>query len=280
MIQIEKLSFSYSRKGNPALDGITAAVGPGIHLLIGENGAGKTTLLHLMAGVALPSSGSIRIDATDPSSDHPDEKGHTFLLEENTSVAMKTIRKFAEAHSRFYPNFSHKQFCDNLHTFGLTGDEPIRKLSLGNRKKTLLAYALALGVDLLLLDEPTNALDIQSKEQLKGMIARNISDNQTVVVSTHTISELENLFDGAMILRGGRLLWTGSAEMVSDRLAFERSRFQDEDALYTEQIPGGYVSILPAIQGAPTNVDWRMLYSALYSPACDAVLSHLNDSRS
>lgn len=277
MIQLEKLSFSYSRKGMPALDGLSAAVGPGIHLLVGENGAGKTTLLHLLAGIARPASGTLLIDGINPASDNPGEKGKTFLLEENMSFPMGTVRKFAELHSRFYPNFSNRQFCDNLHTFGLTGDEPLRKISLGNRKKALLAYALALGVDTLLLDEPTNALDIQSKEHLKTLIAKNISDNQTLVISTHTVSELENLFDGAMILRGGKLLWSGSSEDVAERLAFAHTRTEHPEALYSERQPGGFYSVLPACDSNPTNVDWRMLYSAIYSPEGGKVLSLLSN---
>ncbi len=275
MIELNKLTFSYSKKGIPALHDLDGRIEPGIHLLAGENGAGKTTLLHLLAGVALPTDGAVLINGADPASDSPALKGNTFLLEENTSFPLKTIRKFAEMHSPFYPNFSHKTFCDNLHAFGLTGDEPMKSLSLGTRKKAQLAYALALGVDTLLLDEPTNALDIESKEVLKTLIASNIAQNQTLIVSTHTVSELENLFDGALIMKKGNLLWAGTEQEATERLAFEKSRSLDPEALYSENQLGGYYSILPAIEGEPTNVDWRLLYSALHSPKSDDVLNQL-----
>lgn len=278
MIELNNLNFSYSKKGVPALLGLDGRIEPGIYLLAGENGAGKTTLLHLIAGVAEPTGGSLFINGRNPASDSPAEKGKTFLLEENTSFPLKTIRKFAEMHSPFYPNFSHKRFCENLHAFGLTGDEPMKKLSLGTRKKALLAYVLALGVDTLLLDEPTNALDIESKEILKTLIASNISENQTLIISTHTVSELENLFDGALIMRKGNLLWAGTEQEATDRLAFEKSRAPEPDALYSESNLGYYNSILPAIEGEPTNVDWRLLYSALHSPKCSDVLKELKKS--
>lgn len=275
MIEINNLTFSYSKKGTPALLGLDGRIEPGIHLLAGENGAGKTTLLHLLAGIALPSDGSILINGLDPASDYPIQKGKTFLLEENTTFPLKTIRKFAESHSRFYPTFSNKRFCDNLHAFGLTGDEPVKSMSLGTRKKALLAYALALGTDTLLLDEPTNALDIESKEILKTLIASNLSDEQTLIISTHTVSEFENLFDGALMMRGGQLLWAGTLQEAADRLAFEKSRSMDEDALYYESGLGYYYSILPALPDEPTNVDWRLLYSALHSPKWNDVLTQL-----
>lgn len=275
MIELDNLTFSYSGKGVPALLALDGRIEPGIHLLAGENGAGKTTLLHLLAGVARPSSGSIRIDGSDPASDNPADKGKTFLLEENTTFPMATIRKFAERHSIFYPAFSNIRFCDNLHAFGLTGDEPMRRLSLGTRKKALLAYSLALGVEFLLLDEPTNALDIESKEILKTLIASNISEEQTVIISTHTVSELENLFDGAMIMMKGRLLWNGTEQEATERLAFEKTRTPDPEAIYSESKLGYYNSILPAIEGDPTVADWRLLYSALHSPQGNEVLNLL-----
>ncbi|MDE5791451.1 MAG: ABC transporter ATP-binding protein [Muribaculaceae bacterium] len=277
MIELNNLTFSYYKKGVPALLGLDGRIEPGIHLLAGENGAGKTTLLHLIAGVASPTAGSVLINGNDPASDSPAEKGKAFLLEENTSFPMKTIRKFAEAHSPFYPNFSHKRFCENLQAFGMTGDEAMKKLSLGTRKKALLAYALALGVDTLLLDEPTNALDIESKETLKALIASNISEHQTLIISTHTVAELENLFDGAMIMMRGTLLWSGTEDETAERLAFEKTRTPDPEALYSESQLGYYNSIFPAIEGEPTNVDWRLLYSALHSPKGADVLKQLKN---
>ncbi|MDE6237677.1 MAG: ABC transporter ATP-binding protein [Muribaculaceae bacterium] len=275
MIEIKNLTFSYSKKGEPVLHNLEGCIKPGIYLLAGENGAGKTTLLHLLAGVASPSSGAILIDGIYPDSDNPAEKGDIFLLEENTLFPLKSIRKFAKYHSRFYPAYSEERFLNNLHAFGLTGDEPAKSLSLGNRKKSLLAYVLALGVKTLLLDEPTNALDIESKDVLRSLIASNIGENQTLIVSTHTVSELENLFDGAIMMRKGDLLWCGTAEDASSRLAFEKSRYSEPDALYEESQLGYYDSILPVVGDESTNVDWRLLYSALHSPKSDAVLNQL-----
>ena len=152
----------------------------------------------------------------------------------------------------------------------------MKTLSLGNRKKAQLAYVLALGVDVLLLDEPTNALDIQSKEILRKIIVSSLDDNQTILVSTHTVSELENLFDGAVMLTRSHLLFAGTEEAVTRRLAFEVTRMPDPDALYSEIQIGRVLSILPALQEEETTrVDWRLLYSSLHSPQRDIILSTL-----
>lgn len=276
MIELHDIVFSYRRKGLPALSEVTARIGSGVHLLVGENGAGKTTLLHLIAGVSSPTSGECKIDGTDSSSHKPSEMGKTFLLEENMFFPGNSIQDFAKLHSGFYPNFSEEKFLDNLNAFGLTGYEKFKHQSLGNRKKAQLSYVLALGVDVLLLDEPTNALDIQSKETLRKLLATSVDNNQTVIVATHTVSELENLFDGALILNKSHLLYSGTVEEVSQKLSFEVLRMPDPDALYQEIQVGRVLSIsLANNSDNETKVDWRLLYSALHSAQRDNILKIL-----
>ncbi|MDE6298784.1 MAG: ABC transporter ATP-binding protein, partial [Muribaculaceae bacterium] len=136
-------------------------------------------------------------------------------------------------------------------------------------------YALALGVDLLLLDEPTNALDIQSKGVLKSLIVRNLSSDQTLIVATHTVSELENLFEGAIMLSKSELLFAATEEHITERLAFPVTSAPVEDALYSETQLGKYLNIVAA-EGEETRPDWRLLYSALYSPSKDKLLTIIN----
>lgn len=276
MIELKNVSYSYGRNSLPALDDVTVAVRPGIYLLAGENGAGKTTLLHLIAGVKHPDLGECLIDGVESSTNKPSKMGRTFLLEENMFFPGKTIRSFAKLHSGFYPDFSPQKFEDNLRAFGLNGFEPLKSLSLGNRKKSQLAYALALGVDVLLLDEPTNALDIQSKETLVKLLASNISEHQTLIVATHTVGELETLFDGALMITRSRLLFAGTAEALSEKISFKISRMPEPSSLYSEIQIGRVMGIYPRKQNEePTNVDWRLFYSALHSPQRDALLGFL-----
>lgn len=282
MITLKNIVFSYRRNATPALSDVTASIGPGVHLLVGENGAGKTTLLHMIAGLLCPSSGECLIDGKPAATDTPSEMGRTFMLDENMFFPGKSINDFARLHTRFYPRFSPQKFADNLSAFGLTGNELFKHQSLGNRKKARLAYALALGVDVLLLDEPTNGLDIQSKETLRRLLASGVSPSQTVIVATHTVSELENLFDAGLVLNRSSLVYAGTNEEVSRRLSFDVLRMPDPDALYQEIQVGRVLAIKPVteLNVEETKVDWRLLYSALHSDRRNAVLNHLKEVKS
>lgn len=276
MIELKDITYSYRKSLSPALSGITATIEPGMVLLAGENGSGKTTLLKILGGLLHPSAGECLIDGAAADSNNPCEMGKAFFLDERMFFPGKTIREFAAMHSRFYPSFSNENFIGALNDFGLTGDEPMKSLSLGNLKKSQLAYVLALGVDVLLLDEPTNALDIESKTALKRLIATSLSDTQTVIVSTHTVGELDTLFDSTIMLTRSRLTYAGQAEEICDRLSFEVSRIPNPDALYFEIQAGRVLNIVPADPDKPTRVDWRLLYSALHSSYAEKIISLLN----
>ncbi|MDE6008405.1 MAG: ATP-binding cassette domain-containing protein, partial [Muribaculaceae bacterium] len=245
----------------------------------GCNGAGNTTLLRMMAGGIAPQSGSCTVYGSDPGCDVPSQRGKTFFVEDNMEFPGKCIHDFAKMHSRFYPTFSPKLLNENLKAFGLSGFEPMKNLSYGNKKKTQIAYALALGVDLLLLDEPTNGLDIESKAILKSLLARSMRDNQTIIVATHTVYDLDSLFEGALMMQGSNLLFSGLEEDVVSRLAFPITSTPHPQAIYSETNLGRYLNITEA-EDEETKVDWRLLYSALHSPKRDEILTILNSNSS
>ncbi len=200
---------------------------------------------------------------------------NVFLLEDFMNFPGKTIRVFQKLHSRFYPNFSEALFNENLKAFGQTGNEPMESHSLGNRKKAQLAYVLALGVKVLLLDEPANALDIEGRETLRKLLVTNMRDDQIIIVSTHTLADLENLFDGALIMHQSYLLFAGTEEYVADKIAFEYSNDRDSEALYSENIAGRYLNMHPAQGHDETRVDWKALYLALHSDKSQRIISQL-----
>lgn len=274
MIELKDITFAYRKGFKPALLNVNGTVGSGLYLLAGENGAGKTTLLHVIAGLARPLAGECLIDGVPSASDNPLEMGHQFLLEENMYFPGKTIRKFAKIHSQFYPGFSEEKFTENLGIFGQTGNEPLRSLSLGNVKKAQLAYVLALGVKVLLLDEPTNALDIEGREMFRKMLASSMTPEQTVIVSTHTVNDLEKLFDGALVMHGSRMLFAGTQEDVASRLSFEYGANADPWALYSENQTGRFLNIYPADK-EETMVDWRAFYMSLHSMNSEKILTQL-----
>lgn len=276
MIKINNVSFKYSKSSRNALVNINAEVQTGINLLVGENGAGKSTLLFAIAGLLPPQTGSIKIDGTPATSMIPSLKSEVFMLDEDLKITATTIRKFAVLHSRFYPNFSKETFENNLASFGLTGDELIRRQSLGNRKKSLLSYVLALGVKVLLLDEPTNGLDIQSKDTLRRIIASTTSEEQTIIISTHNVGEFKNLYDGFIAIHKGNLQLAASADRITEVLEFAVFPTKMSDALYSELCIGGYASICEASGETCSDIDWELLYKALMSQSGNKITSLFN----
>lgn len=278
MIELNNLTYCY-RRGFVAIDDVTATVVPGIHLLLGENGAGKTTLLRLMAGLLIPTSGNCIVDGKDMRLREPSTKKSVFMLPDTTEIPTKSIREFAKLHSRFYPTFSREVFEENLREFELTGDENFLQLSLGLRHKTLLAYAVALCVDVLLLDEPANGLDITSKKALRHILARATSPEQTVIISTHTVSDLRELYDGVIVLSHGRLLLSKQSWEISERISCVSSPIPPYNSIFMEQGPGVFHSIVANESGEPTDLNYGLLYSALMSNARERLLDTINNPK-
>lgn len=274
MIDIKNLSFNYN-KGYKALDNINANLGAGVHLLLGENGAGKTTLLHVIAGLLFAKEGSCSIDGNDISLRRPSDMSKVFFMPEDITFPAKNINDFAKIHSQFYPTFNEEIFRQNLEIFHLTGNESFSSLSLGNRKKANLAYVMALGSDVLLLDEPTNGLDINAKKELLKIMVGSLREDQTVIVSTHTVWDLKNLFESVMMLRRGNLLLSMTTEELGSKLSFMASTAPSPNALYIEQDMDGFRWIEKNIDGNETEINFSLIYSALMSNAAQNVLDAL-----
>lgn len=131
-------------------------------------------------------------------------------------------------------------------------------MSLGNRKKFFLSFILACNTRLLLLDEPTNGLDILGKRVFRQILASEINEERTVVVSTHLISDLENLLSDVIIINDNRMAINATIDNVAERLEFG-SINDIANPIYKEGL-----SAIGINEGEPTGVDLEMLYLALH----------------
>lgn len=277
MIELDNVSFSYPRSGVPALQGVDASIGEGIYLLLGENGAGKTTLLHLAATLLFPTEGSVTIFGNDSRLRLPSTLRSIYFVDDNAEMPCDTIEQMARLHgSVFYPRFDAAMLADNLASFGLDARMPLASLSLGQRKKAIVSYALALRADILLLDEPANGLDIGSRDTLRNLMAKCVEPGQTVIVSTHTTADLQPLFDGIIMLRRSHLLFSLTTAEITSRLGFGIYNIPPREALFTMTDIGRFRSIVPADPDMPTEIDIHLLYNAMQSPEAPALLKILN----
>ena len=144
-------------------------------------------------------------------------------------------------------------------------DRKLTKLSLGQKKKGLISFALACNTELLVMDEPTNGLDIPSKAQFRSIIANASSDDRAIVISTHQVRDLAGLIDPILIVDDGRLVAHLDLDTVSRALSFtlESSMTPPVDALHHERVPGGYYVVRPNTGGHFTEPDLEVLFNAI-----------------
>lgn len=263
-IEFQNLSFRYGGKRKPeALSGVSGVVGPGIHLLLGENGAGKTTLLHLIDGLRFPTSGKCLIDGGPTGWRLPSVLSKIFYLEAGMMLPARSVEELVSVHAQFYPAFSPEMLAANLAEFNVDAKMRFSAMSAGMRQKAAVAYTLALNTPILLLDEPARGLDIASVRTLQRIMARCISPEQTVIVATHHVADLEMLYDSLMILRRGRLLLSMPTDEITGRLAFVSSPAKPDDALFSMRSLGMWRSIVACDGDLESNIDYELLYLAM-----------------
>jgi len=262
MISIEDLSFCY-KKGKPVLEDISIKIGNGIYGLLGENGAGKSSLLHLICGLQFPKNGTCQVNGYTSSLRHPDMLGQLFFFPADFRMPTSSIYDFAKRHSVFYPDFSREVFEENLIDFKIDGYEKLAELSLGQKKKALISYVLALNTPVILMDEPTNGLDLTSRDIFKKMIARTISDDQCLIISTHQVPDFENLLDAIIILGQHKVLLNSMIEEIETKLVFAQTKTEPLNAIYSKQTIQGYSSVLVNDYGKESTVNIDSLYNAV-----------------
>lgn len=263
MLKANNLTFGYSRKTPPVLNSLSLSVEPGgIYGLLGLNGVGKTTLLNLMAGLLTPKSGSVALNGIDTRRRLPETLGDIFFVPEEFALPSMTIKEYARLTGKFYPRFSSEDMNRCLDKFGLRDCDMIPDLSMGQKKKALLSFAMACNTSLLLLDEPTNGLDLPSKKALKGLLAASVDETRSVVLSTHQIADIQNIIDHLIMMRNGKILFNVPLSTISERLRFEltNSRALLSEALYSQPVFSGNIVILPNDDGLDSEIDLETFF--------------------
>ena len=194
-----------------ALDSIDLQARAGrVTALVGPNGSGKTTLLLVLAGLLVPDSGTVRIAGHDPVADGAAARARTGWMPDtfgtwDSLTARQVLLTFAAAYR--IPNASARLRVDELlATVHLSeyADRPASVLSRGQKQRLGLARALVHRPDVLLLDEPASGLDPRSRVDLRVLLRRLADEGCTVLVSSHVLSELEEMADDAVFISRGR----------------------------------------------------------------------------
>ena len=264
MVDINNVSFGYPGHGN-LYENLSISLPQGsVYGLLGRNGSGKSTLLYLMAGLLRPRKGSILFMGDNVIKREPKTLGNMFILPEEFSLPKCNFMKYVKRYAPFYPRFSEETLKGSLAEFDMPYDMPMGELSMGNKKKAYVCFALATNVSLLLLDEPTNGLDIPSKIQFRRAVSKTMTDDKSVIISTHQVRDIDVLLDHLVIIDNGRLMLNTSTEEITHRYAFgERATGEPvDDAVYVQRYVGGNKVIVENKTGEDTPLDLEMLFTA------------------
>ncbi|MGW6916824.1 ABC transporter ATP-binding protein [Kitasatospora sp. NPDC054939] len=234
-----------------AVDGLTFTIDAGECVgYIGPNGAGKSTTIKMLTGILVPTSGRLRVAGVDPARERvalAQRIGVVFgqrttlwwdlPLRDSYELARR-IYRIPDA--RFRANLER---CVELLDLGALLDTPVRQLSLGQRMRGDLAAALLHDPQVLYLDEPTIGLDVVSKAKVRAFLREvNRAEGTTVLLTTHDLTDIEQLCDRVMVIDHGRVVHDGDLDGLHAAGRSERTLVVDlAEARPAIEVPGARV---------------------------------------
>ena len=266
MIEVNNISFKYAGQKNLVFDDFSLELKQdNIYGLLGKNGTGKSTLLYLIAGLLRPKKGSVSFDGIETKLRKPETLQDIFIVPEEFDLPSMTLDEYVKINRPFYPLFSTTVLDGCLKDFELTSDVKLNALSMGQKKKVFMAFALATNTKVLLMDEPTNGLDIPSKSQFRKVVTQYMTGDRTLIISTHQVHDVEQLLDHILILSPQKLLLNASVAEITDKYTFEyRTPDNMDDVLYAEPSLQGNAVIAPRKEGsAETQMNLELLFNAV-----------------
>lgn len=267
MIQVKNITFSYPGTRKNVFSDFSLSLNENnIYGLLGKNGTGKSTLLYLISGLLRAKKGTVAVDGVDSKDRNPNILKDIFLVPEEFELPNVTLDNYVNMMAPFYPNFSQDTLESCLKDFELPHFHKLNELSMGQKKKVFMSFALASGTRLLLMDEPTNGLDIPSKTQFRKVIANNMTDDRILVISTHQVHDIESLLDHILILSESRMLLNASTADICEKYTFEYRNPQemDDTVIYAEpSLQGNAVIAKRNEADSETQINLELLFNAV-----------------
>ena len=203
LLRLEHVQKNYGK--TEALSGVNLDIQPGrIVGLLGPNGSGKTTIIKLINGLLQPTSGQVLINGEKLS---PKTKKVVSYLPDTTYLGdnMKIKEVFA-MFKDFYSDFDEEKANHLLEDLNLDEKSRLKNLSKGNKEKVQLILVMSRKADLYVLDEPIGGVDPAARDYILKTIIQNRSENSSVLISTHLISDIEDILDDVIFIKDGEIL--------------------------------------------------------------------------
>ena len=270
MINVRSMSFSYSRKGSSVFDNLSLTLPAGeIVGLLGRNGAGKSTLIKLLSSLLAPQQGTICFNGKSVAERGSELYSRMMVVPEEFELPKVTVEKYVRTTAPLYPTFNREQFDVYCKQLEVDPQQRFDRLSMGQRKKAYLAFALACNVELLLLDEPTNGLDITAKAALRSILASYADGGKSIIISTHQAHDIENLIDRVVIIDSGEILLNQSVYTLQQCFGF--GVVENHQAIYSTQSIAGKVGVWAADSNEEGRFDLELLFNAAIKAKSDVL---------
>ena len=194
--------------------------------LLGPNGSGKSTLLKLANKLLTPTSGTILIGGKQPGIET--KKIVSYLPEKTYLNDWMHVHQIIELFSDFYADFKAEKAYDMLKSLNINANDRLKTMSKGTKEKVQLILVMSREAELYLLDEPIGGVDPAARDYILQTILRNYNENATVIISTHLISDIENILDYVVFINQGQVVMTSSVDDIRD------AKGKSVDALFRE----------------------------------------------
>ncbi len=215
LIEIMGLTKAYDAK-HIAVNNITLSLPRGrIIGLLGPNGSGKTTLIKMLNGLLAPTQGTIRINGCPVGIV---TKAHVAYLPDRTYLAGgEKISEVLDYFCDFYADFSREKAMDMLYRLNIDPETKLKTLSKGAKEKVQLILVMSRNADLYILDEPIAGVDPAARDYILKTIINNYNPNATVLISTHLITDIEQVLDEVIFMRYGHLVLYTSVDNIREQ---------------------------------------------------------------
>lgn len=218
MIEIKNLCKTLS--GKKVIENANSTICPGsIYGLIGSNGAGKSTLLNLISGVYKAEAGGVYVDGENVYENISVKNRIAYIADDLFYFNSYNMKEMAEYLRLAYPSFSMTRFYQLADKFPLDIKARISTFSKGMKRQAAVIFALSQNPDILLCDECFDGLDPVIRQLVKRLIIKEVAErNMTVIISSHSLREMENLCDIIGILHNNRIILEKSIDDIKDRV--------------------------------------------------------------
>jgi len=180
--------------------------------LLGPNGSGKTTIIKLANELLTPTSGNILIGGMKPGIET--KKIVSYLPEKTYLNDWMCVHQIIELFSDFYNDFKPTKAYEMLKNLNIDANDRLKTMSKGTKEKVQLILVMSREAELYLLDEPIGGVDPAARDYILKTILSNYNENATVIISTHLISDIENILDYVVFINQGQIVLTSSVDDI------------------------------------------------------------------